>query len=106
MLHDHMLNNAASENTTDERRSEPRSPTDGEITVRWHLDPQTSMRYELVEFSDSGARIRCGMALPTGATCTVLKLLPEGRDIRQPAMVQWVGEPDENAVREIGLWFF
>lgn len=106
MFHERTLSDMSAEQAAVDRRSEPRVSTHGEVMIRWHLEPPTTMRYELIELSDSGARIRCGMSIPSGAIGTVLKRLPEGAPVNRPAMVQWVGESDEDGRREIGLWFF
>jgi len=106
MFHEPTLSRTATKQPGDERRTEPRLPAQGEVTIRWHLEPPMTMRYELVELSDSGARIRCGMSIPCGAIGTVLKQLPEGTPVNRPVMVQWVGAADDDDRREIGLWFF
>lgn len=106
MFHERTFSRTTSDQAAADRRSEPREPAQGEVMLRWHLEPPTTMRYELIEISNSGARIRSGMSIPSGAIGTVLKQLPEGTPVNRPAMVQWVGEPDDDGRREIGLWFF
>ena len=72
-----------------ERRDSGRHGNTGEIVLFWHHDPGTTCRYETIDVSGTGARIRTEAPLPEGMTGVALELQPGDVQLERAAMVVW-----------------
>ena len=90
---------------SDERRRSARTAVEAELVVLWHHDPQTAVRYPVLNLSDGGARIQSAAPLFKGMSGTAVKLLPTGRPISRMCTVSWTRAPDLDGSFEIGLRF-
>ncbi len=72
-----------------ERRDSGRHGNTGEIVLFWHHDPGTNCRYETIDVSGTGARIRTDAPLPEGMTGVALELQPGDVQLERAAMVVW-----------------
>lgn len=72
-----------------ERRDNGRSANTGEIVLFWHHDPATVCRYDTLDVSGTGARIRTDASLPEGMTGVAVELQPGDVQIERTAMVVW-----------------
>ncbi|MBM4099763.1 MAG: hypothetical protein FJ260_07405 [Planctomycetes bacterium] len=92
-----------------ERRDNGRSNGTGEIVLFWHHDPATVCRYETLDVSDSGARIRTDASLPEGMTGVAVELQPGDVQLERTAMVVWargIRDADGRALHhEAGIRF-
>ena len=88
MLHDQLMSSSDSR-TDGERRKGRRVPFPAEVTLTWHHDMRSTLRYRLVEAGDGGFRIRSCTPILEGMTGTVLRLLPEGYALDEPVMAVW-----------------
>jgi hypothetical protein len=103
MLHERLIGRMGLLGAFPERRASPREPAEAEATIQWHHDPESLIRYDVVDISEDGLRIRASMMLPRGMSGFVLKLLPHGESIRRPVMVIWCNESEDGY--EAGLRF-
>jgi len=99
MLHDAALDRATS---SAERRGDERTSGPDEIVIGWLHDPETTVRYQLVDMSSGGFRIRSTLPLITGTTGIAIRLLPEGEVLDQPVMITWTRRR-ESGQYDIGL---
>ncbi len=72
-----------------ERRDAGRHGNAGEIVLFWHHDPGTTCRYETIDVSGTGARVRTEAPLPEGMTGVALELQPGDVQLERAAMVVW-----------------
>lgn len=105
MLHDSLTPTHDDRETTDDRRRSPRKPLSAELIVRWHHDPDTPIRYRVLDVCDDGVRILSGIPLLRGMLGTAVKLLPDGESINRPCSVSWARPPVVGGPFEIGLDF-
>lgn len=103
MLHDAIASRLSRAATShDDRRCAPRVPYPAEMTISWHHEMPTTMRYDILDVSDTGFRIRSSTPLLQGMTGTALRLLPEGREINHAVMVAWVRRCDDQGTDVAG----
>lgn len=88
MLHDGLPASSPATTAVD-RRHHDRVPFPAEMTLLWHHDLETPMRYRITDACDGGYRIRSSAPMLTGMTGMALRLLPEGRPLDHPVMVVW-----------------
>ncbi len=105
MLHESLIPSQDDRETTDDRRRSPRASLKAELVVRWHHDPDTLVRYRVVDMGDGGVRILSGIPLLRGMSGTAVKLLPTGEPINRPCSVSWARPPALGGPFEIGLDF-
>jgi hypothetical protein len=98
MLHDPLISR------TDRRRS-ARAVVKAELVILWHHDPDTPVRYPVLDIGDGGARIRSTMPLIKGMSGTAVKLLPTGEAIHRMCTVSWSRSLEPDGPFEIGLRF-
>lgn len=72
-----------------ERRDNGRSEGSGELSVFWHHDPTVTCRYETLDVSGSGARVRTECALPEGMTGVAVEFQPGEVALDRAVMVVW-----------------
>ena len=104
MLHDGLPAADTDQLSLDDRRHHDRVPFPAEMTLIWHHDVDTMLRYRILDASDGGFRLRSSTPMLTGMTGMVLRLLPEGRAMDQPVMVAWCRR--DGGEYEIGLETF
>ena len=105
MLHDPLLSGPDRQSSSDERRRSARSAVKAELVVRWHHDPDTPVRYPVLDIGDGGARIRSATPLRKGMSGTAVKLLPRGEAVHRMCTVSWSRPPRHDGPFEIGLRF-
>ena len=105
MLHDNTLARSRDPSQANDRRVFPRRPEPAELVVRWHHEPGGPVRYELVDRSDGGVRIRSSTPMLTGMTAKLLRLLPEGRPLGRVAMVVWCQSAPDGEGYHLGMRF-
>ena len=105
MLNDSLIPQEDDRETTDDRRRSPRAQTRAELVVRWHHDPDTPIRYPVLDVGDGGVRILSGLPLLRGMSGTAVKMLPDGESINRPCSVSWARPPAVGGPFEIGLNF-
>ncbi len=99
-----MLHDALSSGQRLDRRGTARQPLDAELVIIWHHDPNTTIRYRVLDISDGGARILSTTPLMAGMNGTAVKLLPKGSPVNRPCMVSWSAS-NEQGTHEVGLTF-
>lgn len=104
MLHDSLLSGTDPLRSGDRRRS-TRSAVRAELVVRWHHDPDTPIRYPVLDVGEGGCRIHTATPLLKGMSGTAVKLLPKGTRLNRMCTVSWVRSLEESRVFEIGLRF-
>jgi hypothetical protein len=104
MLHDPLIGPDRL-TSSDERRRSARTPVQAELVVRWHHDPDTPVRYPVLDIGNGGARIRSTTPLRRGMSGTAVKLLPRGKRIHRMCTVLWSRPPQADGSFEIGLRF-
>lgn len=92
-----------------ERRDSGRCEGTCELVMFWHHEPSVLCRYETLDVSGTGARVRTDAPLPEGMTGVVLELQPGDIHIERAAMVVWsraIRDPDGRALHhEAGIRF-
>lgn len=73
----------------------PREPADAEATIQWHHDPESLIRYDVVDRSEDGLRIHSSMMLPRGMSGLVQNLLPEGKPVQRGVIVIWCNQSED-----------
>lgn len=86
-----------------DRRRSDRVPFPAELVLAWMHDLGTPMRFRVVDAGQGGFRIHTCTPVIEGMTGIAIKLLPNGDPLDRAVMVAWVGPPDENGKRYIGL---
>lgn len=89
-----------------DRRRSDRVPFPAELVLAWLHDMGTLLRFRVVDAGDGGFRIRTGTPIVEGMTGMVVRLLPSGEPLDRPVMVAWVGPPEDDGQRQIGLRYF
>lgn len=91
-----------------ERRAGDRNKFPAEVVVLWHHQPWTTIRYQLVDMSDGGLRLRANLPFVEGSSATFVRLLPEGTKIGRSGMVVWsrFTPSDGRPAFEAGFRFF
>jgi hypothetical protein len=72
-----------------ERRDSGRSEGTCELVMFWHHEPSVVCRYETLDVSGTGARVRTEAPLPDGMTGVVIELQPGDVHVERAAMVAW-----------------
>ena len=72
-----------------ERRDNGRCGSIGEVVLFWHHDPGTTCRFETIDASGTGARIRTDTALPEGMTGVAVEFQPGDVALDRAVMVVW-----------------
>ncbi len=103
MLHDALLCGRDQPDSPLDRRQSERALARAELVVRWHHDPDTAVRYRVLDISDGGVRILTATPLIKGMSGTAVKLLPNGAGINRPCSVCWVHPPATDGAFEAGL---
>ncbi len=103
MIHESKMHQNTESELHEERRSSIRTTGAAEVTIRWHHDVDTTMRYELLDVGEGGICIRSGLPVLEGMMGTVLNLLPRGKVIDRAAMVAWIRRNPEGRWFDIGL---
>ncbi len=83
------LRKAMAQALAEDRRDRGRMAIVTDALVRWHHDPNKQVRYETLDISEGGMRIRSSCALLEGMTGRVRLSLPDTPTIDRPAMVAW-----------------
>jgi hypothetical protein len=83
------LRKAMAQALAEDRRDRGRMAIVTDVLVRWHHDPNKQVRYETLDLSEGGMRIRSSCALLEGMTGRVRLSLPDSPTIDRPAMVAW-----------------
>ncbi len=102
MMHEDIMLSQADLAAGHDLRQTPRVPCPTELTLVWHHNPGTVVRYRVLDVSDGGLRLRSSVPLIEGATGMVLRMLPEGTPIERPVMVVW-SKPAEEGGYALGL---
>jgi len=102
MMHEEVMLNQAGLAAEHDLRRAPRVPCPAEITVVWHHNPSTVVRYRVLDASDGGLRLRSFVPLLEGTTGMVMRMLPEGTPIEKPVMVVW-SKPAEQGGFALGV---
>ena len=61
------------------------------------------MRAPLVDMSDGGCRLHLSLPVPTGTTAILLRMLPDGVELGQSAIVAWCRPAADGDGYEAGL---
>lgn len=96
----------STDSVSNERRESDRNEVQVEVVVSWHFQPDQSMRYETLDLSDTGMRIRSSTPLLEGMTGVIGAILPEGRKVNRACMVVWSRHAASGSGHEAGLRFF
>ncbi len=105
MLHDGTQARVSGQPMLAERRRSQRDAFPAELVVKWHHEPEMPIRYEVIDSSEGGFRIRSSMPMLEGMTGIALKLLPEGTRVNRTVMIIWVGPCATGGGSEFGLNF-
>lgn len=105
MLHDGTHARVSGQQVSAERRHSQRVAFPAELVVRWHHEQELSIRYEVIDSSEGGFRIRSSMPMLEGMTGIALKLLPEGTPVNRTVMIVWIGPSTSDGSSEFGLNF-
>ena len=105
MLHDPLLSGPDRQSPSGERRRSGRTAVQAELVVRWHHDPDTPVRFPVLNIGDGGARILSATPLARGMSGTAVKLLPRGEAIHRMCTVCWSRPQQDHGPFEIGLRF-
>ena len=105
MLHDPLLSGLHRPSPSGERRRSARTAVQAELVVRWHHDPDTPVRFPVLDIGEGGARILSATPLSKGMSGTAVKLLPRGEAIHRMCTVSWSRPQQDNGPYEIGLRF-
>ncbi len=103
MLHDSVISGRNRRSAADERRRSARATVHAELVVAWHHDPDTAVRYPVIDVGEGGMRILSALPLLKGMSGTAIKLLPEGRELNRMCTVSWAKAPDLGGPFEVGL---
>ncbi len=103
MLHDPLLSGPDRQSPSGERRRSARTAVQAELVVRWHHDPDTPVRFPVLDIGDGGARILSATPLGKGMSGTAVKLLPTGETIHRMCTVAWSRQTEAGGPFEIGL---
>ncbi len=79
----------AADTANAERRAGDRNEFPAEVVLLWHHQPWTTIRYQLVDMSDGGLRIRANLPFVEGSSATIVRLLPEGTRLDRSGIVVW-----------------
>lgn len=60
-----------------DRRSSDRHDFHGWLVLQWHHRPGDGVRYQTIDVSETGARVRTSCSHPEGMTGTAVELVPE-----------------------------
>lgn len=102
MMHEDVMLSQADLVAGHDLRRTPRVPCPAEITLVWHHNPATVVRYRVLDVSDGGLRLRSAVPLHEGTTGMVMRMLPEGTPIEKPVMVVW-SKPETDGSHVIGV---
>ena len=105
MLNDALIPGHHRHDPSQDRRHTARLAVRAELLVLWHHDPETAVRYPLIDIGDGGVRILSSIPLLKGMSGTAVKLLPRGETINRPCHVSWARPPVQDGPFEIGLAF-
>lgn len=72
-----------------ERRDAGRHLEPGQLVMLWHHNPETTVRYTLLDLSGTGARVQSESLLPEGMTGVALSQQPGDVGVNRIAMVAW-----------------
>ena len=106
MLHDAVLSRSLGAPDGFERRTLPRTSFGAELVLIWHHDPQTPIRYQVIDAHENGVRIRTTVPMIEGMVGRALKMIPEVRSVERSVMVVWVGPRNASGEHEAGLRYF
>ena len=104
MLHDARIS-GRDRTPAGDRRLAARQTTGGELVIRWHHDPDTPVRYRIVDIGEGGVRLLSGFPMRPGMSGTAVSILPTGRKLNRMCTVSWQNGPAIDGVFEIGLRF-
>lgn len=79
--------------------------THGEVILAWDQDLTQYLRFQLVDLSQFGMRIRGRFPILSGAGGIAISLLPERATINRVLTVRWVEGPDDTGLYEAGVEF-
>ena len=85
-----------------ERRRATRSPIQGHVVIQWIHDPDETIRYRVLDRSDTGLRLRLALPIVEGLSGRALNFLPSGEAIDSAFTVAWC-RPDGDGGYEAGL---
>lgn len=102
MMHEDVMFRHADPASAHDLRQTTRVPCPAEVTLIWHHNPSSVIRYRVLDVSDGGLRLRSSVPLIDGTTGMVLRMLPEGTSIEKPVMVVWSHNAEQGGY-EIGL---
>jgi hypothetical protein len=105
MLHDRLIFRPDPHATDADRRRSARTEVRAELVVAWHHDPETAVRYPVLDLGEGGARIRSSTPLRKGLSGTAIKLLPTGEALHRMCTVAWSRPSEPEGPFEIGLRF-
>ena len=105
MLHDRLIFGPERHALDADRRRSARSEVRAELVIAWHHDPDTAVRYAVLDIGDGGARIRSSAPLRKGMSGTAIKLLPIGDALHRMCTVSWARPAGPDGSFEIGLRF-
>lgn len=105
MLHDGTQARVSGQSMLTERRRSQREVFPAELVVKWHHEQEILIRYEVIDSSEGGFRIRSSMPMLEGMTGIALKLLPEGTRVNRTVMIVWTGLSTSGGSSEFGLNF-
>jgi hypothetical protein len=105
MLHDRLIFGPERHALGADRRRSARSAVRAELVIAWHHDPDTAVRYAVLDIGEGGACIRSSAPLLKGMSGTAVKLLPTGDTLHRMCTVSWVQPSEPEGSFEIGLRF-
>ncbi len=106
MLHDAVFSRSLGAPDGLERRTLRRTSSPAELVLIWHHDPQTPIRYQVIDAHENGVRIRTTVPMVEGMVGRALKMIPQGRSVDRSVMVVWVGPRNASGEHEAGLRYF
>ncbi len=83
------LRKAVAQAMAEDRRDNGRIALVTTVLVRWHHDPTRQPRYETLDVSEAGLRIRSSCSLLEGMTGRLRMNFPDAPLVDRPAMVVW-----------------
>jgi hypothetical protein len=89
MMHEDIMLSQADLAAGHDLRRTQRVPCPAEVTLVWHHNPGTVVRYRVLDVSDGGLRLRSSVPLLEGTTGMIMRMLPQGTPIEKAVMVVW-----------------
>ncbi len=104
MLYDRHLKSLAAARNHD-RRTDVRECQAAEVVISWICPALSTVRYEMLDRSTNGLRIRSSSPLVTGMLGKAVRILPQGHCLNQTVSIVWTKVAADGTYIEAGLHF-